>query len=417
MKCRYHLLGIVFLNYLSTTLNAEWPQFLGPQRNGIADKSTQIKIPNATGEFSQLWKISAGDGHAGPVVVDQKVLLHHRYGDEEILEAFDSNTGKSIWKNSHPCRHSGSYDRNLGTKSTPTVHDGKVYAYGIGGMLSCTNLNTGENLWNIDTARQFQTAKGFFGRCSSPLVYNGLVMLNLGGRHGGKGAGVAAFDCNTGKLIWQATDHEGSYASPIKAKLQGKDTAVFFTREGLVGATFGKLGKPLTAVFDIHFRPAMHASVNAASAVPFGKNRIFASTCYGVGGGAWELEPSGKLRELWQKTNVLDCHFATPILYEEHLYGMHGRQEDAMKVRCIDPATGNILWSSPGMTPGCLLIADSKLVILLESGELVIAEAKTTGFKELTRRQILGTGRSYPAISEGKLYARDDKKLLALKLN
>ena len=116
MKCRYHLLGIVFLNYLSTTLNAEWPQFLGPQRNGIADKSTQIKIPNATGEFSQLWKISAGDGHAGPVVVDQKVLLHHRYGDEEILEAFDTNTGKSIWKNSHPCRHSGSYDRNLGTK-------------------------------------------------------------------------------------------------------------------------------------------------------------------------------------------------------------------------------------------------------------------------------------------------------------
>ena len=98
MKCRYHLLGIIFLNYFSTTLNADWPQFLGPQRNGIADKSTQIKIPNATGEFSQLWKISAGDGHAGPVVVDQKVLLHHRYGDEEILEAFDSNTGKSIWK-------------------------------------------------------------------------------------------------------------------------------------------------------------------------------------------------------------------------------------------------------------------------------------------------------------------------------
>ena len=195
MKCRYPLLGILFLNYFSTTLNADWPQFLGPQRNGIADKSTQIKIPNPTGEFSQLWKISAGDGHAGPVVVDQKVLLHHRYGDEEILEAFDSNTGKSIWKNSHPCRHAGAMIATLGQSQLQLSTTEKSDAYGIGGMLSCTNLNTGENLWNIDTARQFQTAKGFFGRCSSPLVYNGLVMLNLGGRHGGKGAGVAAFDC------------------------------------------------------------------------------------------------------------------------------------------------------------------------------------------------------------------------------
>ena len=159
----------------------------------------------------------------------------------------------------------------------------------------------------------------------------------------------------------------------------------------------------------------MHASVNAASAVPFGRTVFSPQPAT-----EWvaELGNSNQVEiyELWQKTNVLDCHFATPILYEEHLYGMHGRQEDAMKVRCIDPATGNILWSSPGMTPGCLLIADSKLVILLESGELVIAEAKTTGYKELTRRQILGTGRSTLQYQR-KLFARDDKKLLALKLN
>lgn len=402
---------------LASTLHADWPQFLGPQRNGIADIANKIRIPADTDEFKQLWKIDVGEGHAGPVVADGKILLQHRIGEEEILEAFDPKTGKSLWKNTHPCDHGRSYDRNLGTKSTPTVHQGKAYTYGIAGMLACTDLGSGKTLWNVDTARQYQSAKGFFGRCSSPLVANGLVLINLGGKHQGQGAGVAAFDARNGKLLWHETDHEGSYASPVTTTIHGKATAIFFTREGLVGATLGKPGQAPTPLFGTHFRPAMHASVNAASAVPFGKNRLFASTCYGVGGGAWEVSPNGKLIQIWQKPNVLDCHFATPVLHKGRLYGMHGRQEDAMQARCIDPATGQVLWSSPGMSPGCLVIADDKLVILLESGELVIAKATETGYEELARRQILGAGRAYPAISGSRLFARDDKKLIALKLD
>ena len=407
---------LIFLILIKST-HGSWPQFLGPERNGIALSETKIRIPSETEEFVQLWKFKIGEGHAGPVVSDGKVLLHHRIGNEEILVALNSKTGRLLWKSAHPCSHTDNYGKDHGPKSTPTITNGKVYTYGIGGLLACTDLKTGEPLWSVDTVKQYKSAKGFFGRCSSPLVENGLVLINLGGQHAGKGAGVAAFKAETGKLVWYSTDHEGSYASPVATTIHGRRTAIFFTREGLVGATLGKPGSSPSTIFQNDYRPAMFASVNAASAVPFGGDKIFASTCYSVGAGVWQLSQDGKLTRLWQKEGILDCHFATPILHEGHLYGMHGRQEDAMQARCIDPHTGKVLWASGRMSPGCLLIADGKLVIFLETGEMVLAEASAKGYRELARRQILSAGRSYPAISGGRLYARDERNLIALKLD
>ena len=400
---------------LSHTIYADWNQFLGPNRNGVADSETNIKILSETEDYPTLWKVKVGDGHSSPVVSDGKVVLHHRIGNSEILQAFDSKSGRSLWKVEQLSNHSDSYDSNLGPKSTPTIANNKVYSYGVGGQLTCTDLETGKILWTHDAAEQFRSGAGFFGRCSSPLVINQLVLLNLGGRENDKGAGVAAFDAQSGKLVWQATDHEASYASPILANLHGKPTAVFFTREGLVGATL--TGKTPSVIFDTYYRPAMHASVNAASAVHCGDNNIFASTCYGVGAATWEVAPDGNLKQLWKKEDLMDCHFATPVYYKDHLYGIHGRQESGTQIRCIDPTKGELIWTSRTMSPGLLLIADGKLVTLLESGELVIAEASPKGFKELSRRQILGSGRSYPALSDSVLYARDNRNLVAIKLN
>lgn len=396
---------------------ASWPQFLGPDRNGIADEKTTIRIPGETEEFATLWKIKVGAGRAGPVVSGNKVLLHHRIDNEEILDALDVETGKTLWRSSHACTYVDSYGMDPGPKSTPTIIDGKVYTYGIQGLLACTDFETGKNIWKVDTLKQYQSKKGFFGRCSSPLVENGLVLLNLGGRHQGKGAGVAAFKVDSGKLVWHATDHEGSYASPIATTINGKRTAIFFTREGLVGATLGKPGTVPSLLFQNHYRPAMHASVNAASAISFGGNKVFASTCYRVGATVWEVGKDGKLSQVWKAQDAMDCHFSTPVMYKGRLYGMHGRQEDGMQARCIEPGTGKVLWTSGRMDSGCLLVADGKLVILLESGELIIADAQRGGYKELSRRQVLGKGRSYPAISGGRLYARDERNMIALKLN
>ncbi len=397
-------------------LLADWPQFIGPGRNGIAGEDTKVIIPSETEDFQRLWKVKVGEGHSSPVVKGDKVLLHHFTGNQETLEALDRTTGKSLWKSGQPAKPGRNYDSNTGPKSTPCIAGDKVYSFGLGGLLTCTALDTGKILWTHDTAGKFRSDNGFFGHCSSPMAANGLVFLNLGGKEGSKGAGIAAFDAETGKLTWHATDHEASYASPILANLQGKSTTVFFTREGLVGATLDP-GKAPQTIFDTHYRPQMHASVNAASPVICGENRIFASTCYGVGAGVWEVQADGKLTQTWQKEGLLDCHFATPIYYKGHLYGIHGRQEQGTQIRCIDPATGKQLWTSPRMEHGLPLIADGKLLTLLESGELLIAEATPKGYKELARRQILGTGRAYPAISSGILFARDNSSLAAFKLD
>ena len=400
---------------LPSLLFADWPQYLGPDRNGIASDTTKIRLLSETEDYSTLWKVKVGDGHSSPVVADGKAVLHHRIGENEILQAFDSKTGKTLWKVEQHCSHSDSFDSNLGPKSTPTIAGKKVYSFGVGGQLTCTELETGKILWTHNAAEQFRSGKGFFGRCSSPIVHNNLVLLNLGGRQNAKGAGVAAFDATTGKLVWQATDHEASYASPILANLHNKPTAVFFTREGLVGATLAN--KTPNLLFDTYYRPTMHASVNAASAVHCGDNKLFASTCYGVGAALWEVAPDGKLQQLWQKQDLLDCHFATPVFHKGHLYGIHGRQESGTQIRCIDPAKGKLLWTTRTMTHGLLLIADNKLITLLESGELLIAKATPKGYQELARRQILGSGRSYPAISNSTLYARDNRNLVAIKLD
>ena len=401
---------------LPSLLFASWPQFFGPDRNGVAGQGTQVRIPAETEDFEQLWKVKVGEGHSSPVVHGDTVILHHRIGNDEILQAFDRKTGKTLWKTEQPCSHSSSYDSNLGPKSTPCIAGGKVVSFGVGGQLTCTNLADGKILWTQDCAEKFKSLKGFFGRCSSPMVTNGQAFLNLGGRHNSQGAGIAAFDLETGKLTWQSTAHEASYASPILVNLHGKPTAIFFTREGLVGATL-QTGKPPKTLFDTYYRPQMHASVNAASPVHCGENRIFASTCYGVGAGVWAVQPDGKLQQTWQKEGVMDSHFATPVYYKGHLYGIHGRQEQGTQIRCIEPTTGKPLWSTPRMQHGLLLVADGKLLTLLESGELLIADASPKGYQELARRQIIGTGRAYPAISKSVLYARDNNSLAAIKLD
>ena len=148
---------LIFLILIKST-HGSWPQFLGPERNGIALSETKIRIPSETEEFVQLWKFKIGEGHAGPVVSDGKVLLHHRIGNEEILVALNSKTGRILWKSAHPCSHTDNYGKDHGPKSTPTITNEKVYTYGIGGLLACTDLKTGKHIWSVNTAVKYKSA-------------------------------------------------------------------------------------------------------------------------------------------------------------------------------------------------------------------------------------------------------------------
>jgi len=203
-------------------------------------------------------------------------------------------------------------------------------------------------------------------------------------------------------VIWEATNHEASYSSPITATFGGKRTALFFTRQGLVGLD------PATGAvqFQRTWRSRSQASVNAASPVVVG-DLIFVSATYETGAAVMRVE-GNRLTDLWSSDESLSNHYATSVYYDGHLYGFHGRQEFGQALRAIDFRTGKVDWSVDQFKAGTMLLAGNRLVILRESGELVLAPATPDAFKPLARAQILtGVVRAYPALADGFLYARN----------
>ena len=172
----------------------DWPQLLGPGRNGIYSDS-DVAWPT---QFA--WQTEVGSGFAAPVIAAGKVILFHRKGKREIIEAFEASTGKTVWAFDYATNYRDDFGFDDGPRSPPTVADGKVFAFGAEGVLHALDLATGAMLWRVDVHKRYESPKGWFGAGCAPLVYDGELFLNIGS----KKAGVGAFDPSTGKLIWPA---------------------------------------------------------------------------------------------------------------------------------------------------------------------------------------------------------------------
>jgi outer membrane protein assembly factor BamB len=249
---------------------------------------------------------------------------------------------------------------------------------------------------------RFNVRKGFFGAAGSPLVEDGRVIANVGGTDGTKGAGIVAFNAETGAVMWTATNHEASYSSPVSATVGGKRTAVFFTRNGLVG-----LDPSSGAIyFQRMWRSRSSSSVNAATPLVIG-DIIFISATYETGAAAIRVQGS-ELKDLWSSDEALSNHYATAVHYNGNLYGFHGRQEYNPAFRSVDLATGAVKWSIDRFHAGTVTLAGDKLLIIKETGELILAPATPQAFKPLAQAQILPpTIRANPALSDGFLYVRN----------
>ncbi len=395
------MLALLFL-----LLAGDWPQFLGPGRDGVYEG------PPLSTEWSQgrpvpLWKIDVGQGLAGPAVVGDRLVLFHRLGASEVVDVLDRATGARLWRHEYPTTYRDDFGFDEGPRAVPVVVDGVVYTFGAQGVLSAVRLEAGELLWRVDTAERFDVRKGFFGAAGSPLVEDGRVLLNPGGEEGG----LAAFDAKTGKLLWSATTDEASYSSPTAATLAGRRLALFFTRAGLV-AVDPKDGE---VVHRRDWRSRSRSSVNAA--VPLVVDDVvFVSASYGTGAIALEARGS-TLEPLWSSDDAMSNHYATSVAREGVLYGFHGRQEYSPSLRAVELRTGRVLWSEERFGAGTLTLAGDTLVIVRETGEFVVAAASAESFEMLGRAPLLsGTIRAYPALAHGVLYVRNESTLAAFDL-
>ncbi len=390
-----------------TSLNADWPQFLGPTRNGIVPGPSPVAWANPGP--TTLWKADVGRGFSGPVVAAGRVLLHHRRGNDEVLEAFDRSSGKSVWRATQPTSYEDDFGFDDGPRGTPSVTGESVYTFGAEGRITCTALADGALRWTRALGKELGADKGFFGFACSPLVVSNRVILQVGGRDG---AGIVALDAATGATTWKATSDEAGYASPVAVEADGALRIVALNRAG-VRVVDLRDGKVLAA---LPFRSRQNASVNAATplASPDG---VFVTASYDTGAAWLRWRGEGNLAEGWKHADALAAHISTPVRRGALLFGFHGRQEQGAELRCIRVSDGSIAWSSPRLGIGSVLVQGERLWVLVETGEIILAEANDAGWKELARAQVLGTGvRAAPALDAGVLYARDKSKLVAVRV-
>lgn len=403
------LIGILALSALLVPSGsaADWPGILGPNRDGHSTE-TGLNWNWPQDGPPRLWSQNVGAGFAGVSVAGGSVFLFHRVDDQEILVALDPLTGQQKWTNSAPTRYRDDFNFDPGPRCVPIVAGGRVFALGANGDLRAVDVKTGQKLWHRNILTDYRSAKGYFGVGATPIVLADRLLVNVGG----KGAGIVAFDPATGKELWKATDDPGSYSSPTTATIGGKSLAVFLTRTGLVGIdpATGKVA------FQHHFRSRLDASVNGATPLVW-KGNVFLTSSYGVGAALLDVTGT-EPEEIWANDRSIASQYNTPVRVGDYLYGSDGRADlGVARLRCVEWKTGAVKWTRENYGTAALLAVDGGLLAVTETGELVRFDADPNRYTERGRCQILSKPtRAIPALSDGLLFCRDEKKLVCVDL-
>ncbi len=410
----------------------DWPGFLGPFGNGTSTE--KLRTPWPADGLRLVWQTSVGEGYGGPAISQGRLFLFDRVEDRARLRCLESATGKSLWQFDYPSDYQDSYGYDGGPRCCPVADDDRVYIFGAEGMLHCLRVEDGKELWKLDTQKHFNVRQNFFGVASTPVVAGDLLIVAVGGSPAGSedkpfgelsgnGSGLVAFDKRTGAIKWKATDELASCSSPTLATIDGRRWCFWLARGGLVGLD------PASGKVDFQFpwRARDLESVNASNPVVVG-DRVFITECYGPGSALLKVKPGG-YEELWTdrakgRDKSMQCHWNTPIYCDGYVYGSSGRDSSSAQLRCIELATGKVMWSARGLSRASLLMADGHFICLGEYGELVLLRVNPQRYEEVSRFELGAHARprgplvhpcwAAPALSHGLLYLRGKGRLICL---
>lgn len=386
--------GLVLL-----AIAADWPQFRGPNRDGISAERG-LRSPWAEDGPPELWRRPLGEGYSGISVVDGRLYTMFSRGGEEHVVCLDAETGEEAWSR----RIDEAWKDNWGNgpRSTPTVHDGVVYALSANATLAALDAAGGTVRFMRDLKKDFGARIPQWGASASALIVDGKLLLNVGGK---SGASIVAFSPDDGQEIWRAQNDKPGYSAPIVITVGGVRQVVFFTGTRLTSLTPD--GKTLWSVeWETSY------DVNASTPVFVAPDKLFVSTGYDVGAALFRIvEEKGKLstEELW-KTRGMRNKFSSSVYHGGYLYGF-----DEKNLTCLDARTGKMQWRERGLGHGSLFIADGHLVVLGDEGTLVLAEATSEGYRERGRKQVFDARTwTVPTLADGRLYVRSQKHIVAL---
>jgi outer membrane protein assembly factor BamB len=375
----------------------DWPQWRGPNRDGISPETGLLKDWPQGGP-PLAWKATgAGEGYSSFAVTQGRVYTLGARGDTEYVLAYDVATGKRLWEVAHGRRFSN--DRGNGPRATPTIDGDRIYAFGASGDLSALDAATGKVAWKINVLPEYGGSNITWGLSESPLVLSDRILVNAGGT-------IVALKKTNGSVIWRSAGDEAGYSSAVLQKTGSVSQAIFFTSRRVLGVDVNS-GRQLW-----NYTKVANNTANIATPIVRG-NRVFVSSAYGTGGALLELTPSGdnvSVREVYFTRRMMN-HHATSILIGDYLYGFDNAILTALKFD-----TGEVAWQNRSVGKGSLAFADDRLYLYSESGVVGLAEASPTGYREHGRFE-LRTGNlptwSHPVVSGGKLFLRDQDTIYA----
>ena len=387
----------------SAQTRTDWPQWRGPTRDGVVGAALPAQWPEA---LTKRWEISVGAGHASPVVSGNRVVAIARQGDQEIVRALDLASGKEIWRAAYLAPYTvnpAAFSHGPGPKSTPAIAGGRVFTFGIGGILSAFDLASGTLLWRVPAPAVLPQ----YGTATSPLIDSGddaSVVVHVGGD--GKGA-LTSFDAATGKPRWQWNGDGPGSGSPIIATIGGVRQVIAQTQKFLVGlnASTGALlwQLPFTDDFNQNaFTPIVFRDllINAGVDAPLTAIRLK------FVGGKW-------IPELAWTNPQTPMFMSSPVLIGGTIYGLTTRSRGQFVA--IDAATGKTLWNTQGREGenASMLGSRSWLLASTTDGNLIVARANPQKYEEVRRYQVAQSAVwAHPAISGNSIIVKDLDRLI-----
>lgn len=411
----------------------DWPSFLGPNRNSQSDE-TGLRFDWSDEAPEIAWTLRIGEGYGIGSVANGRYFHFDRRRDEARLRAIHAETGQELWQFTYPTDYRDMYGFDGGPRGSPVVDGDRVYIHGVEGRLVCLNAKTGEQIWEVDTAKRFGVIQNFFGVGSTPLIFDGLLIVMIGGSPEESqavpfgrldevkpnGNAIIAFDKMSGEVRYETINDLASYASPVIAEVNGQQTGLAFCRSGLYGfdPANGKV------VFEFPYRARKFESVNAATPV-VSDSRILITESYGPGGALLELV-DGKVETKWAddgaRDSVLACHWNTPVVVDGYVYASTGENMATARLVCIRLDDGALMWEQPGLTRSSLALVQGHLICMAEDGRLIVFRPNAEKFELVSEipKDNLGLAApcwAAPVISHGFLFVRGKSKVICLDIS
>jgi outer membrane protein assembly factor BamB len=399
----------------------DWPQWRGPARDGAAaDAALPSPLLDA---LRKVWQVEVGEGHASPVVGGDRVYLHSRQGEDEVVRALDLATGRELWRHADATAYTmnpAALKHGKGPKSTPVLSGGTLCTLGIAGRLSCFEAASGRVLWQHDWKGRFSETAPDFGTAMSPAVFDGRLIAHVGGI---KAGALAAFELSTGKEVWRWDGEGPAYASPMLATFDSVAQIVTQTREHVLavdaasGKELWKVGLKTPYVQNI-VTPLVYGDTLIVSGL---SNPVKALRPHRGASGAFTAD------EVWSNAEV-DMYMSSPVLMggrsseaapappnppaAPRLVGFTSKRSGQLFV--LDPATGKTLWlGEPRQGDNAALIAaGDQLLVQNVAGELAIGPVDASGWKETKRYTIADSATwAHPALLGNRILVKDATKL------